>query len=168
MTPDRERPSYRDRPELLSWQVSLLCVELTPFTSFDDVDSILLSRQPEKTVPERLGDQRLCRHVMPTFAGVDFLKDLSPFFWRNTSLKNAGRAPFIKQKTAYEILRSDWSSDVCSSDLAFAGVNFLKDLSPLFWRNTSLKNAGRTPFIKLSVDDCVRLCSACDTSPTYL
>ena len=24
-----------------------------------------------------------------------------------------------KQKTAYEILRSDWSSDVCSSDLQF-------------------------------------------------
>src|SRR6056297_2257594 len=24
---------------------------------------------------------------------------------------------FFKQKTAYEILRSDWSSDVCSSDL---------------------------------------------------
>src|SRR6056297_1889676 len=28
---------------------------------------------------------------------------------------------FFKQKTAYEILRSDWSSDVCSSDLAPAG-----------------------------------------------
>ena len=27
---------------------------------------------------------------------------------------------FFKQKTAYEILRSDWSSDVCSSDLALA------------------------------------------------
>eukprot|EP01047_Picozoa_sp_COSAG01_P131257 COSAG01_NODE_60961_length_292_cov_0.269430_1_plen_63_part_01 len=26
------------------------------------------------------------------------------------------RAAFFKQKTAYEILRSDWSSDVCSSD----------------------------------------------------
>eukprot|EP01043_Picozoa_sp_COSAG02_P099207 COSAG02_NODE_35325_length_470_cov_0.789757_2_plen_37_part_01 len=26
------------------------------------------------------------------------------------------RASFFKQKTAYEILRSDWSSDVCSSD----------------------------------------------------
>src|SRR6056297_3471092 len=26
---------------------------------------------------------------------------------------------FFKQKTAYEILRSDWSSDVCSSDLEF-------------------------------------------------
>eukprot|EP01047_Picozoa_sp_COSAG01_P139863 COSAG01_NODE_70708_length_258_cov_0.534591_1_plen_28_part_10 len=25
-------------------------------------------------------------------------------------------AGFFKQKTAYEILRSDWSSDVCSSD----------------------------------------------------
>src|SRR6056297_3681154 len=27
---------------------------------------------------------------------------------------------FFKQKTAYEILRSDWSSDVCSSDLGSA------------------------------------------------
>ncbi len=26
---------------------------------------------------------------------------------------------FFKQKTAYEILASDWSSDVCSSDLLF-------------------------------------------------
>ena len=26
--------------------------------------------------------------------------------------------PVAKQKTAYEILRSDWSSDVCSSDLS--------------------------------------------------
>src|SRR5881396_311681 len=27
---------------------------------------------------------------------------------------------FFKQKTAYEMVRSDWSSDVCSSDLASA------------------------------------------------
>src|SRR3546814_10645196 len=27
---------------------------------------------------------------------------------------------FFKQKTAYEMLISDWSSDVCSSDLGFA------------------------------------------------
>ena len=26
---------------------------------------------------------------------------------------------FFKQKTAYEILTCDWSSDVCSSDLPF-------------------------------------------------
>src|SRR3546814_15825546 len=29
---------------------------------------------------------------------------------------------FFKQKTAYEMRISDWSSDVCSSDLRFAGV----------------------------------------------
>ena len=28
---------------------------------------------------------------------------------------------FFKQKTAYEIYQCDWSSDVCSSDLALAG-----------------------------------------------
>ena len=34
-------------------------------------------------------------------------------------LNNAGelRGSFFKQKTAYEILMGDWSSDVCSSDL---------------------------------------------------
>src|SRR3546814_8186171 len=30
---------------------------------------------------------------------------------------------FFKQKTAYEMRISDWSSDVCSSDLALAGVS---------------------------------------------
>src|SRR3546814_9049618 len=30
---------------------------------------------------------------------------------------------FFKQKTAYEMLISDWSSDVCSSDLATHSVN---------------------------------------------
>src|SRR3546814_2341256 len=29
---------------------------------------------------------------------------------------------FLKQKTAYEMRISDWSSDVCSSDLALTGV----------------------------------------------
>src|SRR3546814_419036 len=30
---------------------------------------------------------------------------------------------FFKQKTAYEMRISDWSSDVCSSDLALSGIN---------------------------------------------
>src|SRR3546814_8104648 len=30
---------------------------------------------------------------------------------------------FFKQKTAYEMRISDWSSDVCSSDLRFTGHN---------------------------------------------
>src|SRR5213075_3397628 len=29
---------------------------------------------------------------------------------------------FVKQKTAYEITRRDWSSDVCSSDLVMSGA----------------------------------------------
>src|SRR3546814_6677708 len=31
---------------------------------------------------------------------------------------------FFKQKTAYEMRISDWSSDVCSSDLVFDGTEF--------------------------------------------
>src|SRR3546814_4073083 len=31
---------------------------------------------------------------------------------------------FFKQKTAYEMRISDWSSDVCSSDLTLPGNNF--------------------------------------------
>src|SRR3546814_11680704 len=34
---------------------------------------------------------------------------------------------FVKQKTAYEMRISDWSSDVCSSDLTMGG-EYLSDL----------------------------------------
>src|SRR3546814_8337409 len=34
---------------------------------------------------------------------------------------------FFKQKTAYEMRISDWSSDVCSSDLHIAVRQFLRD-----------------------------------------
>src|SRR3546814_3344681 len=34
---------------------------------------------------------------------------------------------FFKQKTAYEVRISDWSSDVCSSDLTEHGVKFRAD-----------------------------------------
>src|SRR3546814_6653576 len=33
---------------------------------------------------------------------------------------------FFKQKTAYEMRISDWSSDVCSSDLRNVDISFLK------------------------------------------
>ena len=36
---------------------------------------------------------------------------------------------FFKQKTAYEILTCDWSSDVCSSDLLFPLYRLLVDMS---------------------------------------
>src|SRR3546814_9630223 len=34
---------------------------------------------------------------------------------------------FFKQKAAYEMRSSDWSSDVCSSDLAKAGTESLRE-----------------------------------------
>src|SRR6056297_2570368 len=43
---------------------------------------------------------------------------------------------FFKQKTAYELLRSDWSSDVCSSDLREAELAMLKaQINPHFLFN---------------------------------
>src|SRR3546814_8467142 len=41
---------------------------------------------------------------------------------------------FFKQKTAYEMRISDWSSDVCSSDLAGAGQFVLEDEARLVGR----------------------------------
>ena len=35
---------------------------------------------------------------------------------------------FFKQKTAYEIVSRDWSSDVCSSDLLFQQINELQEM----------------------------------------
>src|SRR3546814_1543605 len=48
---------------------------------------------------------------------------------------------FFKQKTAYEMRISDWSSDVCSSDLNFflSGVTRIHPLS--FQRQRSRPNA---------------------------
>src|SRR3546814_18060689 len=42
---------------------------------------------------------------------------------------------FFKQKTAYEMRISDWSSDVCSSDLRATHVNYLTQLAvdPSAW-----------------------------------
>src|SRR3546814_4231831 len=37
---------------------------------------------------------------------------------------------FFKQKTAYEMRISDWSSDVCSSDLARERVDIVSGLHP--------------------------------------
>src|SRR3546814_5399407 len=40
---------------------------------------------------------------------------------------------FFKQKTAYEMRISDWSSDVCSSDLYRAADESLKNWDPDAW-----------------------------------
>src|SRR3546814_11004027 len=55
---------------------------------------------------------------------------------------------FFKQKTAYEMRISDWSSDVCSSDLprTRGGLSDPVGASPLKWQGIWLhRNAGRCP-----------------------
>src|SRR3546814_1728384 len=46
--------------------------------------------------------------------------DCSSFFLDVSYLPHVDFFFFFKQKTAYEMRISDWSSDVCSSDLSFA------------------------------------------------
>src|SRR3546814_17457647 len=41
---------------------------------------------------------------------------------------------FFKQKTAYEMRISDWSSDVCSSDLRVRRIELLPVVLQLLWR----------------------------------
>ncbi len=44
---------------------------------------------------------------------------------------------FFKQKTAYEILASDWSSDVCSSDLELTEMFFADfNIGDKTWQKT--------------------------------
>src|SRR3546814_1817085 len=51
---------------------------------------------------------------------------------------------FFKQKTAYEMRISDWSSDVCSSDLSCPSTNSRAAFSPL----SSEKSPGRMPGLR--------------------
>ena len=44
---------------------------------------------------------------------------------------------FFKQKTAYEILRSDWSSDVCSSDLKEKEKN-ISEINAAAWQQITM------------------------------
>ena len=53
---------------------------------------------------------------------------VTPFFptpkkWQGAYVLD--QVNFFKQKTAYEIYKSDWSSDVCSSDLLLTILKFI-------------------------------------------
>jgi len=63
------------------------------------------------TTTEKIWNQAIVRKV--------FILLLLAVAWQVYAqrLNNTLMFPTFKQKTAYEISRSDWSSDVCSSDL---------------------------------------------------
>src|SRR3546814_5339608 len=42
---------------------------------------------------------------------------------------------FFKQKTAYDMRISDWSSDVCSSDLCWSSIVTQSQPARLFWQS---------------------------------
>src|SRR3546814_6358394 len=50
---------------------------------------------------------------------------------------------FFKQKTAYEMRISDWSSDVCSSDLALSLLGCLVDVREIDRRAKNLGDGSR-------------------------
>src|SRR3546814_13130669 len=52
---------------------------------------------------------------------------------------------FFKQKTAYEMRISDWSSDVCSSDLSGGAAKAKRQLSPSWRRSTTVPTPSTWP-----------------------
>src|SRR3546814_9842517 len=52
---------------------------------------------------------------------------------------------FFKQKTAYEMRISDWSSDVCSSDLYIGGVGFRAGYGDKLRRTIGAADPGAVP-----------------------
>src|SRR3546814_2353270 len=54
---------------------------------------------------------------------------------------------FFKQKTAYEMRISDWSSDVCSSDLVKINDKHIEVIVRQMLRRVNITNAGDTSFI---------------------
>src|SRR3546814_4777147 len=70
---------------------------------------------------------------------------------------------FFKQKTAYEMRISDWSSDVCSSDLA-TGVGAWSGLRPRAppprsrTQRATVRTSARSPMPQLSEDRVVGTC----------
>src|SRR3546814_5527640 len=70
---------------------------------------------------------------------------------------------FFKQKTAYEMRISDWSSDVCSSDLS-SGSQISATVSPFFsrWRSRQLAATLSMPSRNHEI---WKSCSSNDQSP---
>src|SRR3546814_20473561 len=56
---------------------------------------------------------------------------------------------FFKQKTAYEMRISDWSSDVCSSDLALAHITGDKGLASV----VGYAGSGKSAMLGVARDD---------------
>src|SRR3546814_2729593 len=76
---------------------------------------------------------------------------------------------FFKQKTAYEMRISDWSSDVCSSDLINNQVGFTT--SPQFARSSPYPSDAakmvQAPILHVNGDDPEAVTFACKLATEY-
>ena len=79
---------------------------------------VTLSAQRNKTIANmsRISAQKMTGAVETLLTGLGF--NLTAVPDSHLCCGSAGTYSFFKQKTAYEIADSDWSSDVCSSDLS--------------------------------------------------
>ena len=68
--------------------------------------------------PERKGFSVRNMQCMMQFY-QEYNKELTWVKMHNYAIAQPSVVFFFKQKTAYEILTCDWSSDVCSSDLVY-------------------------------------------------
>src|SRR3546814_2411569 len=85
---------------------------------------------------------------------------------------------FFKQKTAYEMRISDWSSDVCSSDLSIADANDEAQFSELYtlgeltkkaWEHdvqVMIEGPGHVPMHKIK-ENMDKQLEACGEAPFY-
>src|SRR3546814_1546342 len=66
---------------------------------------------------------------------------------------------FFKQKTAYEMRISDWSSDVCSSDLV-CNVTIASTAAKLIWKLGPISDSGHSSRTKKPATATIRIDSA--------
>ena len=71
-------------------------VLLAPDAPTDDVDCILMSREPEKAMPERLGDQVASADMVAAISRVDLMKDAPSLFRLDATEENSRCAAFVE------------------------------------------------------------------------
>jgi len=102
---------------------------LTPFAAWVPVSEAMGRSRSEKLEPylkalyELLRDMLILREGGDAIRNEDIRSELEPlaakleFQWIRKAVSKVDEIVEFKQKTAYDIIAGDWSSDVCSSDL---------------------------------------------------
>jgi hypothetical protein len=93
---DHERPRDGDCLECLGWQMGLLRIVLTPFTSAHYVHGIGHHSQLVEALPKSIPDEGPQRGMVSAGTVIDVLQQLSPLLGWDTTLQDLGVALFIE------------------------------------------------------------------------